>query len=182
MKAIVLMAEKIVQLRLFSVDKKGTTKKRMVLDMSRLNKFIPCPKFKMTTTKVVRQVISAEAWMVILDLKSLYWHVPIHPKYQILLGFKIEDQAYQFTAVPFGLNIAPRIFTKLCSVIVKELRLKGIKIFAYLDYWIIWALSYKQCLQALVMVCKVIEKYGFIINQEKSIFTPTQVLYWLGLI
>jgi len=40
------------------VDKKGTTKKRMVLDISRLNKFIPCQKFKMTTAKSVRQVIS----------------------------------------------------------------------------------------------------------------------------
>jgi len=67
-------------------------------------------------------------------------------------------------------------------VIVKELRIKGIKIFAYLDDWMIWASSYKQCLQALETTCKVIEKYGFIINQEKSIFTPTQVIQWLGLI
>ena len=87
MKAVVPSTGEIVQSRLFPVDKKGTTKKRMVLDMSRLNKFIPCPKFKMTTTKAVRQVISAGAWMVTLDLKSAYWHVPIHPKFQSLLVF-----------------------------------------------------------------------------------------------
>jgi len=46
------------------VNKKGTTKKRMVLDMSRLNKFIPCPKFRMTTAKSVRRVIAEGAWMV----------------------------------------------------------------------------------------------------------------------
>jgi len=137
MKAIVPTTGKIVQSRLFPVDRKGTTKKRMVLDMSRLSKFIPCPRFKMTTAKAVRQVISEGAWIITLDWKCAYWYVPIHPKFQLLLGFRIEDQSCQFTAMPFGLNIAPRIFTKLCSVIIKELRLKGIKILAYLDDWIV---------------------------------------------
>jgi len=182
MKAIVPATVKVIQSRLFPVNKKGTTKKRMVLDMSRLDKFIPCPKFNMTTVKSVRQVISKGAWMVTLDLKSAYWHVLIHPKFQPLLGFKVENQANQFRAMPFGLNIAPRVFMKLCSVIIKELRVKGIMIFAYLDDWIIWAPSCILCLQALQTVCRVIQKYAFIINQEKSVFVPTQVIQWLGLI
>jgi len=53
-------------------------------------------------------------------------------------------------------------------------------IFAYLGDWIIWASSFKQCLQAMEMVCKVIQKYAFIINQEKSVFVPTHVIQWLG--
>jgi len=70
---------------------------------------------------------------VTLDLKSAYWHVPIHPKFQKLLGFRVGQQAYKFRVLPFGLNIAPHIFTTLCSVVIKVLHLKGIKIFAYLD-------------------------------------------------
>jgi len=85
----------------------------MVLDMSHLIKFIPCRKFK-----IVRRVISKEAWFVTLDLVSALLHVPIHPKLQLLLGFRIVDQAYQFRAMPFGLNMAPKVFTKLCSVII----------------------------------------------------------------
>lgn len=53
----------------------------------------------------------------------------------------------QVTAMPFGLNIAPKVFTKLCSVRIKELHLKGIKIFANLDDWIVWASSCEHCLQ-----------------------------------
>jgi len=180
-KAVVPIIEKIVQSRLFPVDKKGTMKKRMVLDMSRLNEFIPCPRFKMTKAKAVRQVISVGIWIIALNLKSAYWHVPIHPNFQPLLGFKIEDQSYQFTAMLFGLNIALRVFTKLCSVIIKELRIKGIKIFAYLDDWVVWAPPDKQCLRDLLTVCRVIEKYGFIIS-HKSVFVPTQVIQWLELI
>jgi len=61
MKAIVPTTGKVIQSRLFPVDKKGTTKKRMLLDMSRLNKFIPSSKFKLTTAKSVKQVIAKDA-------------------------------------------------------------------------------------------------------------------------
>lgn len=43
--SMVRTSEKILQSRLFPVAKKGIMKKCMVLDMSRLNKFIPCKKF-----------------------------------------------------------------------------------------------------------------------------------------
>lgn len=69
--------------------------------------------------------------------------------------------------MPFSLNIAPWVFNKLCSVIIKELCQKGIKIFAYLDDWILWALSPFLCHQAFQIVCQTIQKYGFIINAKK---------------
>jgi len=56
MKAIVPTSKRIVQSRLFQVTKKVNTNKRMVLDVSQLNKFISCRKFRMTA-KAVRQVI-----------------------------------------------------------------------------------------------------------------------------
>ena len=42
-----------VQNHLFSVPKKDSTKDRVILDLSRLNRCIPCPKFKMTSTPQV---------------------------------------------------------------------------------------------------------------------------------
>ena len=45
-------------------------------------------------------------YTVSLDLKDGYWHVPIAPAKHPYLG-----SDYWFWALPFGLNIAPRIFT-----------------------------------------------------------------------
>ena len=42
---------------LFSVPKKGTDKRRVILDLSTLNLNIRCPRFKMTTVEQVRQVL-----------------------------------------------------------------------------------------------------------------------------
>ena len=76
--------------------------------------------------------------------------------------------------MPFGLNIAPRIFTKLISVLIKEFRGKGFKIFAYLNDWIIWELDPQRCKAALQKVRNMISNYGFIVNEKKSMLTPSQ--------
>jgi len=84
--------------------------------------------------------------------------------------------------VPFGLNIAPQIFIKLCTVIIKELCLRGIKIFAYLDDWLVWASFLFLCCEALDNMCLTIQKYRFKINAEKSSLVPTQKIQWLGIV
>ena len=166
--------------RIFPVAKKGTTRKRMILDLSILNKFIVRPSFKMTTVSQVRESISLGSWMATIDLKDAYWHVPIAPRFRKYLAFTVERVTYRFKAMPFGLNIAPRIFTKLVGVIIRHLRLVGIRVFAYLDDWFIWAESPKACQKALGFIQKVLAARGFIINLKKSHMVPTQSIEWLG--
>ena len=50
--------------------------RRMILDLSRLNRSIPCPRFRMTIVKAVRQVLDQWSWIVTLDLKDTYWQGP----------------------------------------------------------------------------------------------------------
>ena len=69
------------QNRIFSVPKKGTSKRRVILDMSILNKRIPCPSFRMTTSSQVRDNIYHNAFMTTLDLSEAYWHIPIARSY-----------------------------------------------------------------------------------------------------
>ena len=55
------------------------------------------------------------------------------------LGFQVGDKIFKFQAMPFGLNIAPRIFTKLMDQAISQLRIGGVKILAYLDDLLIWS-------------------------------------------
>ena len=166
--------------RIFPVPKKDTPRKRMILDLSILNKFIVRPSFKMTTVNQVRGSIPLGSWMATIDLKDAYWHVPIHRRFRNYLAFSVERTTYRFKAMPFGLNIAPRIFTKIVGVLIRQLRLAGIQVFAYLDDWFIWAHSKNACLRALAKVQNVLKARGFIINIKKSHLIPTQSIEWLG--
>ena len=51
------------------------------------------------------------------DLKSGYHHVEIFQPHQTFLGFswefRGETRFYVFTVLPFGLSVAPYIFTKI---------------------------------------------------------------------
>ena len=79
-----------------------------------------------------------------------------------------KSQVFQFTSLPFGLSMAPQVFT----MIVKEVKLMaltwGIRLHQYLDDWLIRVHSQEEA-----------QVNTWIINQEKSELKPTQVFYRL---
>jgi hypothetical protein len=67
----------------------------------------------MDTPEYVRAALQTGMWTTSIDLKDVYFHVPIHPSYWKFLRFQVLGKLYQFLALPFGLNTAPRLFTNL---------------------------------------------------------------------
>ncbi|CAJ0946929.1 unnamed protein product [Ranitomeya imitator] len=47
-----------------------------------------------------------------VDIRDVYLHILICVQHQRFLRFVIQEHHYQFTALPFGLASAPRVFTK----------------------------------------------------------------------
>lgn len=65
-------------------------------------------------------------WFVTLDLKSAYFHSPIHFRHRKFLRFAFHGQAYEFKALPFGLSLSPRVFTKCVEAAIAPLRHLGV--------------------------------------------------------
>ena len=86
--------------RLFSVPKKDTLKRRMILDVSKINKFIVCPKFKMISIQQVRQVVQKGNFVTSIDLKDAYWHIPIMKSFQKFLAFEVDGSKFVFQNLP----------------------------------------------------------------------------------
>ena len=167
---------------LFSVPKKNSVKRRVILDLSALNRFIHCPTFKMISVKDVRAILPEGAFTASVDLTDAYWHVPIARHFQKFLGFRLGRRKFKFVAMPFGLNIAPRIFTKLTRPIIEELRQKGVRVIVYLDDWLVWADSVEQCLIDTQVLLQVLDARGFKVNLQKSRLTPQRRFEWLGVL
>ena len=83
--------------------------------------------------------------------------------------------------MPFGLNIAPKVFTKLVAKVLRELRSRGVQIAAYLDDWIVWASSPDECLAMAKITIEFLEELSFRMNVKKSRLVPAQSFQWLGL-
>ena len=90
------------------VSNNQTRKKwRPVIDLSVMNSLLHVPTFKMETAEIIRNSLTKGEWLVSIDLKDAYFHVPIHPDSQHLLCFHIDKRTYQFKALPFGLATTP---------------------------------------------------------------------------
>ena len=119
--------------------------------------------------------------MASIDLKDAYWHVPIHKRFRPYLAFSAGGVNYQFQVLPFGLNLAPRIFTKIMCPVHNILSDHGVEILMYLDDWLIFASSYEECERMVNTTLHIGQSMGLLFNLDKSHLTPTQSIQWLGM-
>ena len=107
---------------------------RPVIDLKSLNAYIWAPHFRMYTTSSVLSTMRKGDYAFKIDLQDAYFHVPSSRKY---LRFAFINKVYQFRVLPFGLNTAPQVFTRLGHTVTGYLHRLGISVVLYLDDWLI---------------------------------------------
>ena len=130
----------------------------LILNLKRINLHISPSHFRMETLKSILPLLRPGDWTVSIDLKDTYHHVPIAPASKDILGFVVTGNTYRFKALPFGLKPAPRLFTRLVACVAAFLRQQGLRVFCYLDNWLLAAESLLRTVQGL----------GFIVNWENA--------------
>lgn len=166
-----------------SIQKSG--KKRLILDLRHVNLYLFKFKFRCEDLSVAREVLNPGDFMFSFDLKSGYHHVDIFPDHRQYLSFSWtfssgHTRYFQFSVLPFGLSSAPYLFTKLLKPLVKKWRSEGKSIVVFLDDGLGAA---ADCIKAKISSLAVhsdLLKSGFLPNEEKSVWDPTQVITWLG--
>ena len=166
--------------RLFLVPKPDGTF-RPIIDLKRLNRLLDIPTFKMETLFSIVAALQPQEWIVKIDLKDAYHHIPVHPHIRKYFRFVLNGVTYQFRALPFGLSTAPREFTKTLAPVVTLLRSWGIRVHAYLDDWILRADSRFKLDSHANKVLKLLQELGWTVNWKKSNLIPSQQVDFLGL-
>ena len=165
--------------RLFLVPK-SNQRWRPILDLSHLNLFLKPGTFKMETPETIRLSLQKGEWVTSLDFSDAYFHIPISQRSRKYLRFFLGSEAYQFTALPFGLATAPLEFTKVVKEVKLMAQARGIRIHQYLDDWLVRAPDQETCqlhTQTLLALC---HELGWVVNREKSELTPQQVFNFVG--
>ena len=166
--------------RLFTVPK-ASGGLRPVLDLSPLNKHLKAIHFRMETPRSIRESIRQGDWATSLDLKDAYFHIPIHRNYRKFLRFIWNDRIFQFRSLPFGLSLAPWIFTKVTRELAILARSRGIRLRMYLDDWLTLASSQPLASSHTREVLDLTLSLGFLPNWEKSALNPSQQFIYLGM-
>ena len=162
--------------RLFTVPKKS------VINLKPLNQFLHLQTFKMEGLPDLKVLLEPNDFMITIDLSDAYMTLPIEEESRNYLCFQFQDQMFQFCVLPFGLNDAPRAFTKTLKPPVGTLRSLGFKLVVYLDDIILAASTRDLCIYQGQILIKTLENLGFVINLEKSNLVPSQVVLFLGFV
>jgi len=88
------------------------------LNLHPLNQLIPHQHFKMEMVKVVCNLINKGDYMTSIDLQDAFLHVLIHSSLHKYLQFHWKGKQYQFRVLPFGLSLAPFVFTKILKPVL----------------------------------------------------------------
>ena len=159
-------------------------KKRLVINLRYLNRYLWKEHFKYEDLRTVMQLFSPNDYMFSFDLKSGYHHVDIYPDHWQYLGFAWgppnHKRYYTFTVLPFGLATACYVFTKLMRVLIRHWRGKGIKAVVYIDDGIVAVEGKDKAHKVSLMVQDDLKNAGFITHMEKSRWDPTRTIVWLG--
>ena len=166
--------------RLFLVRKRNGGW-RPVINLSRLNRFVQTPHFRMETLDSMRLALRKGDWVASLDLKDAYFHVPIHPMSRRYLRFFFRGKTYKFVALYFGLSTALYVFTHLVKAVVRHCRRRlGLRLHTYLDDWLQPSRDVQASLDNLHCLLKLVLQLGFIPNWDKSDLVPSQIFVFLG--
>lgn len=119
--------------------------------------------------------------MATLDLKDAYYLIPIAEEHKKYLRFLFNGQCFEFNCLPFGLNTAPWVFTKIMKPVICYLREVGHLSVIYLDDILLLGLSRRNCQDNVDQTCALLNSLVFIINTEKSKLSPSRHCSYLGL-
>lgn len=148
---------------------------RAILDLKWLNLFLKKRKFKMETWMSVVASFQEGDYLTSVDLTEAYIHILIWPKHQQYLRFC-------YRSMPFGLTAAQQVFLKLLVMLVAHLHLQGVALHPYLDNIFICSPSRMKATEDFSLTLSCLQSLGFVVNETKSSFTPTQILEHLGLL
>jgi hypothetical protein len=130
----------------------------------------------------LKTIIKTGDFMTSVDLKDAYLSVQVHTSSQKYPRFIWENTCYAFQGLPFGLNTAPREFTKLIKPVVAYLRKRGILMIAYLDDFLILGSTKAESNLNTSMTLELLQALGYTINWKKSNLLPSQSITFLGFV
>ena len=164
----------------FLVGKKGGGN-RPVINLKHLNQIIPYQHFKMEGLFRLREMLQKDDFICKLDMKDAFFSVPLHQSSRKYIRFLWSGSLYEFLCLCFGLDPAPRIFTKLIKVPISVLSRINIRVIIYLDDMLLMGQTMEEILMSRDTTIFLLQHLGFILNMEKSILNPVQEIEFLGL-
>ena len=169
-----------------SVSTQANGKKRLILDLRLVNKHVWKQSVKYEDLRLALMYLEKDCWMIKFDIHSAYHFLDIFYDHTQYLGFSFIDPGsdqvtyYKFLVLPFGLGVAPYLYTKFTRPLIAKWRGEGKKVIMFLDDGFGTSGTYQSTKSMSVEIKRDILDAGLIPKADKSLWEPVQFLEWLG--
>jgi hypothetical protein len=141
-------------------------------------------KFKIESTLKFLEVVKQGDWLFAFDLKSAYHQIEMFREHWKFLGLALKidglKKFFVFTCLPFGLNDAARVLTKLLRFPLQRWRSWGVKAFVHLDNGIRAVQGQDEAQRTSDVVKADLAQFGLMTSEDKCTWTVTQEIEWTG--
>ena len=155
---------------------------RIFLSFKYLNDFVTYKHFKMKSILNVFKIIKEDVWMASVDLKNVFFTIPINEAHQKYFIFEWLGKIYKFIAMPNGYSDAMCIFTKLSKPVYAYLRQQGCLSVIFVDDSYLQVDTKQEFLQNIEATVSLLDSLGFAIHKRKSILHETLEIEFLGFV
>ena len=146
--------------------------KRTVFNIKKINRLVRYHHFKMEGIHALSDILRKGDFMVKIDLKDAFFLIELAEKDRKFMRFQWNGKLYEFRGAPMGLASVPRTFTKLLKPVVALLRSLGMRIIIYLDDLLFLNQDPLELLEQVRIAIPLLKYLGFLINWDKSVWSP----------
>ncbi len=158
-----------------------TCKRRLIFDLRPLNSYLAYERFTYEGVATVATVARSGDCAFSLDFSAAYHPCTMSQALWTYLGFQFEGTFYEFTALPFGLAPACRIFTFIVRALAAHWRAQGIRLVHYIDDWVFFCRPSEHA-RLVARILRDVAAAGFLVNEAKSsgLTDPLFQFDWIG--
>ena len=182
-----------------SVEKKGTSARRRISDLSfpahdSVNDGVDCDQLPAlryasvedvaTILRVHRAAGGGAMFMAKVDLEAAYRQFPIRPADWWQCGYFVEGRFYLDTRLPFGLSTAPSHFSRITRAVCWLMHKAGFNCIGYLDDFLMIEATRERTEAAVAFLVALLARLGVPISQRKFALegAPTTSIVFLGVL
>ncbi len=182
-----------------SVEKRGTTARRRISDMSfpagaSVNDGIACdalPALRYASVGDVSVLLRKQheaqggpMFMAKIDLEAAYRQFPLRPADWWQFGYFIDGRYYLDTRLPFGLSTAPSHFSRITRAVCWRMHQAGYGCIGYLDDFLVVESSRERAAAGVAFLLALLQRWGLPISERKFAVEgePTTEIIFLGVL
>ena len=150
--------------------------KRMCIDYRGVNKKIKIDIHPLPRLDELVDEVAGNKYYCTLDMKDAYYQCRLDEESRDITSFSDGKNLYRFKRLPFGLNVAPAIFTRVMQEVLRPLLKLGF-VKNYLDDVIVFAHDFDTLLGRLNSTFQRMAEMGLKLNVSKCHFAQTRIKF-----